>query len=103
MEGKAVAWEVFMTAKAFKQKHDLPEDVAAELWRLMLDIERLGPIQKSWSHFSALKKDKRIPDGSYHCHIKSGRPTYVVCWRVENKKIKIVEIFYVGTHENTPY
>jgi len=103
MEGRTVAWEVLMTSKAIKQKNDLPEDVSAQLWRLILDIERIGPIQKGWSHFSALKKDKRIPEGSYHCHIKSGRPTYVVCWRVENKKIKIVEIFYVGTHENTPY
>jgi hypothetical protein len=64
-----------------------------------IDVEKETP---AWQ-VSALKKDKRIPDNSYHCHIKSGRPTYVVCWRVENKKVKIVEIFYVGTHENTPY
>lgn len=24
-------------------------------------------------------------------------------WNVENKKINIVEIYYVGTHEDAPY
>lgn len=103
MEEKVSVWQVFITSRALKQKKTLPETVTAQLWRLILEIEKSGPVRKEWPHFSALKKDKGIPDNAYHCHIKSGRPTYVVCWRVENKKVKIVEIFYVGTHENAPY
>jgi hypothetical protein len=70
---------------------------------LTKEIELLGPIRKEWSNSGTLKKDKRIPDNAYHCHVQSGRSTYVVCWRVESKIINIVEIFYVGTHEGTPY
>lgn len=98
-----VIWQIGFTTKASKQKKELSEDLAAILLDLMQDIEKSGPIQKEWPHFSPLSKDKRIPASAFHCHIKSGRPTYVVCWRVEDKKIKIVEIFYVGTHENAPY
>lgn len=92
-----------MTTKALKQKKRLPEDIAAQLFRLILEIEKNGPIQKGWPHFGPLGKTKRIPKDAYHCHIKSGRPTYVACWTVEDKKVKLVEIFYVGTHENAPY
>ncbi len=63
-----------------------------------------GPIRRSWPNFSALsKKKKKIPPGAYHCHLKKGRPTYVVFWRIQNKKVKIVEVFYVGSHEDVPY
>jgi len=38
----------------------------------------------------------------YHCHLNKGRPTYVAVWRVEAHTV-IVEVIYVGTHENAPY
>jgi hypothetical protein len=41
--------------------------------------------------------------GEYHCHIKKGRPTYVVVWQVTDREIKIVEVKYVGTHEGADY
>ncbi len=96
-------WEVRISQPALKQKKKLPVKVLEILVRLLGDLERKGPIQKSWTHFSSLDKDKRIPPNAYHCHIKNGRPTYVVCWQVISKKIQIMEIFYVGTHENAPY
>lgn len=34
---------------------------------------------------------------------KGGKPTYVACWYIKDKKVKIVEIYYVGTHEKAPY
>ena len=96
-------WRVGFTSKAARQKKKLPEPVAETLARLIGDMEHRGPIQKDWSHFSALKKEKEIPSHAYHCHIKNGRPTYVACWQVLDKTIQIIEIFYVGTHENAPY
>lgn len=100
---KVGKWQVFFTSTAVKQKKKLPMAVIEALARLMGDLEQRGPIQKEWSHFGLLKKGKAIPLNSYHCHIKSGRPTYVVCWAVQDKTIRIIEIYYVGTHENAPY
>jgi len=100
---KCPSWDVLYTSSALKQKAKLPGKVQNQLDLLAKEIEIAGPIRRNWSHFGSLKKDKRIPENSYHCHIKSGRPTYVVCWQVEDKIAKIVEIFYVGTHENAPY
>jgi hypothetical protein len=96
-------WQIYLTAKALKQKRKLPDTVVEKLARLIADMEQDGPIQKEWVNFSALKKGKDVPDNAYHCHIKKGRPTYVVCWQVKDKKIQIIEIYYVGTHENAPY
>jgi hypothetical protein len=39
----------------------------------------------------------------HHCHLRRGNPTYVAVWEVTNKQIKLVEVRYVGTHENAPY
>lgn len=103
MEERKSLWEVFLNAKVARETRKLPSSVTERLARLIKDLECGGPVQKNWSHFSALKKNHKIPENSYHCHIKSGRPTYVVCWYVEDKKIKIIEIFYVGTHEKAPY
>jgi hypothetical protein len=40
---------------------------------------------------------------TFHCHLNKGRPTYVVVWKVLDKDQKIMEVLYVGTHENAPY
>jgi mRNA-degrading endonuclease RelE of RelBE toxin-antitoxin system len=93
-------WQVGFTSTAARQKKRLPANISEKLARLIGDLEKIGPIQKEWSHFGALKN---FPENSYHCHIKSGRPTYVVCWKVRDKAIHIIEIFYVGTHESAPY
>lgn len=97
------AWRIDFISAARKQKKKLPETVVAQLANLIWDLEHHGPVQPEWSHFSSLKKGKNVPSNAYHCHIKSGRPTYVVCWQVIDKTIKIIEIFYVGTHENAQY
>lgn len=99
----AVPWEVGFSASAARQKKRLPRTVLESLARLIADLEAKGPIQKGWPHFSALKRGKGIPENAYHCHIKNGRPTYVACWEVEDKKIKLIRVFYAGTHENAPY
>jgi hypothetical protein len=96
-------WTVEYSTKAKRLKKKLPKKIQIQIDLLAKEIELLGPIRKEWSHFDTLKKSKRIPDNAYHCHVQSGRPTYVVCWRLESKIINIVEIFYVGTHEGAPY
>ena len=96
-------WQVSFTTTAGKQKKKLPKALAATLANLAWDLEYNGPLQPKWPSFSSLKKSKNVPVNSYHCHIKNGRPTYVVCWQLIDKKIQIMEIFYVGTHENAPY
>lgn len=70
---------------------------------LAKQLETQGPYRKDWPLYGPLGKGSGVPENAYHCHIQSGRPTYVVCWLVEDKKLKIIEIFYVGTHENSPY
>jgi hypothetical protein len=96
-------WTVDYSRAASKAKKALPKGIQAQLDLLAKEIEIDGPIRKNWANFGPLKKGKNIPDNAYHCHVKKGRPTYVACWTVENKKIKFVEIYYVGTHENAPY
>lgn len=76
------------------------------MFYLLCDLEQIGPNQPNqpnWPKYSPLKKDKRIPDDSFHCHLKRGKPTYVACWRILDKKRKLIEVYYVGTHENAPY
>lgn len=97
-------WEVELSTSAKKQKAKLPENIKKVLASLVKDLEEEGPIRRDWPNFGPLgKRRKAIPDQAYHCHLKNGKPTYVACWVVENKKLKLVEVFYVGTHENAPY
>ena|SRR5581483_11043172 len=92
-------WRVGFTKKAEKQLKKLPENIQAAIAALRLDLEAQGPMLPSWKNFGKLRNQ----GDRYHCHVKSGRPTYVVCWEVMNKKIRILEVYYVGTHENAPY
>ena len=99
-------WTIEFSSKAKKQVKALTNekpDVYSQISSLTKEMKFYGPIRKNWSHFGPLKKQPGIPEDAYHCHIKSGKPTYVACWYVINKKIKILEVFYVGTHEKAPY
>jgi hypothetical protein len=99
-------WIVEFSRKASGQMKRFEKEqpkVYAAATTLAKEIESAGPYRSNWSNFSRLRKDRFIPDNAYHCHIKSGKPTYVACWTIEDKKVKIVEIFYVGTHEKAPY
>jgi|SRR5579872_1962698 len=96
-------WKVDLSHSANRQMKKLPSAARDEFLILIGDMEADGPYQKEWHKYGPLKKDKRIPDDAHHCHFKSGKPTYVACWRIVNKKNKTIEVFYVGTHENTPY
>ena len=90
-------WQVAFTKRSAKQRNDLPEAVAQRLDALVQEIAVSGPVRGNWKNYGKLSAT------NHHCHLKSGHPTYVVCWEVRDKTIQIVEVYYVGTHEKAPY
>lgn len=94
-------WTIKITNKAAKQIEKLPKYVKAALLLLLRDIEQNGPSTSGgWKNYGKLKGkagDKR------HCHLIKGKPTYVCCWDVIDKEIRLIEVYYVGTHEKSPY
>ena len=92
-----MAWTVQWKKKVEKQLRELPELVLFQFRILIREIQVAGPVRGNWKNYS------KLAQSTHHCHIKSGRPTYVVCWEVVDKKCEIVEIYYVGTHEKAPY
>ena len=94
-------WFIEKTKKIEKYLDLLPKNVKIMAYALFKDIEKEGPLQATWPNFSPLKGTGLT--NAFHCHLKKGRPTYVACWRIADKKDKIIEVYYVGTHENAPY
>lgn len=94
-----MAWIVRTASKAQRQVERLPEPVRFAYVALAKELEALGPHRANWSHFGKLRGSRT----AYHCHIVSGRPTYVACWEVKDKNIRLLEVYYVGTHESAPY
>jgi mRNA-degrading endonuclease RelE of RelBE toxin-antitoxin system len=92
-------WKVIFSKKAAKQLAKLPESIRFSMLALANDMMNSGPIQYKWPNYSKLKGAA----GKHHCHIKKGRPTYVACWVEVQGMIQVLEVYYVGTHENAPY
>lgn len=88
-----------MSSKARKQRNKLPVEIEDALLALWTELTLEGPVQPEWSHYGKLagRKDE------YHCHLNKGKPIYVAVWKVLDKQIRLMEIYYVGTHENAPY
>lgn len=95
-------WTVNIIGQAKKVNKSLSKasKSAAESYAfLLIELEELGPYRSQWPNYTKTKG--AIED--YHCHIEKGRPTYVACWKIIDKKNKILEVYYVGTHEKAPY
>ena len=90
-------WHIEYTSKAVKQLKKQPATIRDAVLALVMDITNRGPIRGDWPNFSKMGKN------NYHCHLKKGKPTYVACWRMLDKNKKIIEVYYVGTHEKAPY
>lgn len=90
-------WEIKLSTKLSKSIGDLPEHVRFKMLALFKALEERGAIQSDWPNYG------KLADETYHCHVKKGRPTYVVCWRILDKKQKLIEVYYAGTHEKAPY
>jgi len=92
-----MAWIVSYSKKAEKQYYKLPQAIQDRIDFLTAELESLGPVRGNWKNYSKLGEHR------HHCHIKTGRPTYVAVWEVTNEAVKLVEVEYVGTHEKAPY
>lgn len=92
-----MTWKVRFTNKSAKQARKLPMDVQDNLKLLLKDIMAAGPVRGNWKNYSKLSGKQ------HHCHIKSGRPTYVAVWEEVADEIRLVEVTYAGTHEKAPY
>lgn len=92
-------WTVEFSSKAAKQRTKLPSLMASTLFLLVRDLEREGPNQPKWYHYSKLAGTK----DTYHCHLNKGKPRYVVVWAVLDHKVRVMEVKYAGTHENVHY
>jgi hypothetical protein len=90
-------WTVTLSSKARKGRLKLPAAIEAAFKVLLAELELNGPTRQNWANYSKLGKNL------HHCHIKKGHPTYVAVWSVEKGQIKLIEVLYVGTHENAPY
>lgn len=90
-------WQVNLSKRVIRQVKRLPENAKAALVALIRDIEAQGPVRGNWPNYSKLSSNR------HHCHLKKGKTTYVAIWQVVDKKIHIVEVSYVGTHEKAPY
>jgi mRNA-degrading endonuclease RelE of RelBE toxin-antitoxin system len=94
---RKMTWTVKFTKKAEKNVLLLPDKIQDLVAFLVEDLKRGGPVAHEWPRYS------KLSDTRYHCHLKKGHPTYVACWQVVDKKIKLMEIYYAGTHEKAPY
>ena len=94
-------WKVQIPTKVGKKIKKLPIPVQSSVLLLLKDLELSGPATgggwKNYGKFRGVVGDKR------HCHLSKGRPTYVCCWEIIDKEIKLMEVYYVGTHEKAPY
>lgn len=90
-------WEVNISRKVLKSLNKLPKPAKIQLFLLMKEIEVSGPVRGNWANYSKLGMNR------HHCHIKKGQPTYIVVWEEQDKKVKLVEVIYAGTHEKAPY
>jgi len=86
-------YKVRIKKKVARGLKKLPKHVLKLLFLLIEDLKSDGPIQKSWTNFSSLDKDK------YHCHLTY---RYVACWTCRKGEIEI-EVYYVGSREKASY
>jgi mRNA-degrading endonuclease RelE of RelBE toxin-antitoxin system len=94
-----MTWSVTYSKKAEKQYNNLPTVVQDRLDLLTVEIEQSGPVRGNWKNYAKLVgKSQR-----HHCHIKTGKPTYVAVWEEVDDTVKLVEVIYAGTHEKAPY
>jgi mRNA-degrading endonuclease RelE of RelBE toxin-antitoxin system len=91
-------WTIIIGKRVSRQMAKLPSRVQNAVALLIEDIKENGPIRGDWPNYGKLAGAKL-----HHCHLRRGRPTYVAVWEEIEKAVKLIEVKYVGTHENAPY
>jgi hypothetical protein len=106
IEDEKPPWQVAFSNQAKKQKAKLPEDIRNLLMILITELEWEGPEQLEWRNYGKLVGKGKNQDFR-HCHLNTGKPRYVAVWKVVELELEleaqIMEIKYVGAHENADY
>ena len=92
-----MTWTVRIPKSVAKQAHRLPGAVTDAVAELVADLQDEGPVQASWPNYGKISGKTDC----HHCHVRKGRPTFVVVWQVIEKGT--IEVLYVGTHEGADY
>jgi mRNA-degrading endonuclease RelE of RelBE toxin-antitoxin system len=92
-----MAWTVLLHPQVAKRVRRLPPRIRDLLELLIRAMEQGGPVRGTWPNYGKLSQIR------HHCHLKKGHPTYVAVWEVRDRQVQIIEVLYVGTHENAPY
>ncbi len=96
---ETVAWQVGFHRKARKQCEKLPVAILASLDILVAELKADGPERTNWYHYGKIVNK----DDMHHCHLNKGKPRYIAVWKVLDRTVQVMEIKYVGTHENADY
>lgn len=92
-------WTVEASSRVEKQINKLPKPIRDAFYLLQADLESFGPEAKRWTNYGKMVNKKEV----YHCHLNKSKPRYVAIWKVTDFNIQIIEVKYVGTHENADY
>ncbi len=98
-EERETPWRVDFSSSAEKQKQKLSANLRDVLYTLKHDLEQKGPVQTTWRNYSQIVNAASF----HHCHINSGRPRFVVVWKVIDLEEQILEIRFVGPHGSVNY
>jgi hypothetical protein len=63
---------------------------------LLTELEEYGPVRRNWPNYGKLSRTR------HYCHLKKGRPTYVAVREERDRRQRLLEVTYVGTHEKAP-
>jgi hypothetical protein len=90
-------WTVLFHPRVAKDVPRLPTLVQDVLRLLLAELEGKGPVRGNWPNYGKLSHTR------HHCHLKKGRPTSVAAWEERDRRQRLIEVIYVGTHEKAPY
>jgi hypothetical protein len=97
MDRVSMPWTVSLHREVAKVAQTLPQPVQDLLRLLLEELEGQGAVRGNWPNYGKLSRTR------HHCHLKKGRPTYVAVWEERDRRQRLLEVIYVGTHEKAPY
>jgi mRNA-degrading endonuclease RelE of RelBE toxin-antitoxin system len=86
-------YDVVIKRRVAKRLGKLPVWVQKKMAVLAEDLREKGPEQLAWQNYSKLSQTE------YQCHLGT---SWVACWRHQSRTI-IIEVYYVGSREKSPY
>jgi mRNA-degrading endonuclease RelE of RelBE toxin-antitoxin system len=84
---------VLMSKRVQRQIERIPEPIRKRLVTLVEQLQERGPLQPGWPNYGKLSPNR------YHCHLAYN---WVACWYYQKGTVEI-EVYYVGSRENSPY